>query len=189
MTFGEKLRNVLAAAKQQAGAAWSQDRWVRTVDEFAEVERPIGKDGKARKPKRTIPINQMTEEGFLEYLRAEPALVGIDIEREIGKCRFHFKAQGVVPSRMRLVRWLNKADKTLSNHGRDQATRAADMVERGKSPPHGWQEFMKEKARDWAQKNGDRYDPPGQTALQRDDFFGMPKEWRDAAWRELGGGA
>lgn len=38
MTFGEKLRNTLAAAKQVHGKDWNADLWVKTVDEFAVVE-------------------------------------------------------------------------------------------------------------------------------------------------------
>lgn len=47
MTFGAKLRNVLAAAKQAHGKDWSADLWVKTVDEFAVVEGVMRK----KKPK------------------------------------------------------------------------------------------------------------------------------------------
>lgn len=47
MTFGEKLRNALAAAKQVHGKDWNADLWVKTVDEFAVVEGVMRK----KKPK------------------------------------------------------------------------------------------------------------------------------------------
>lgn len=188
MTFGEKLRNVLASAKSSAPAgSWNGDAWVRTVNDFVEHERPLRKDGTAKKPKRQLPINKMTEDEFMDYLRLEPTLVGIDLEKEIGKCKFHFKAKGITVSRMRLINWLGRAEKSLSNHGRDAGARAASLNERSTGAPHGWAEEAKAMQRQWGIDNGGDVNGTAEYAIRNNDFFQLPESWRVAIRRKIDG--
>lgn len=182
MTFGEKLRNYLAAAKANAIAGtWDANAWVRAVDEFADVERPL------KKAPKKAPINLMSDDEFREFLRTEPLYAGIDIDKEIAGLRVWCEMKGKKLTRMRIITNLKKADKTLERHGRSADVRKAAVEERSLPVPAGWREFMKGKMREWQEKNGDQYDPPGAHAIARDDFFGMPTEWRAECRRVLGG--
>lgn len=182
MTTAEKLFNVLASERQRRGVL-PRAIWISLADQFLDVERPRA----GAKPKRQLPINKMTDEQFLDFVRSEPSLAGIDINREIGRCVFHFKGKGIKPSRMRIINWLNRADKTLGRFGAGADERRAAIQERAEEPPHGWQEFMKGKMQDWRLKNGEGYEPPGTLAMEKDDFFGFPKSWREECRKALGG--
>lgn len=168
----DKLYTALAAAHKAAPGPFTEAAWK------AAAVKAVPALGKEPKPPAAKPINKMTDAEFTAYLQAEPSLAGIDIERERGKCLFHFKAKGVIPSRMRLINWLGRADKTLARHGRDAETRQADADERKVPTPHGWVDFMKTKQAEWIDANPG-YDAPGTAALEKRDFFGMPKAWRD----------
>lgn len=169
-TLGQRAADELKAARAKAGTL-----------PWEEVASIIDRCAAQKKTKRTLPINKMTDEEFMSYLRAEPTLAGIDIGREIGKCQFHFKAKGIVPSRMRLINWLNRADKTLARFGVDSAVRVAAIEEQKKQPPDGWREFMQIQVDAWTAEHPG-YDAPGLSALAEGNFFGMPKSWRDECW-------
>lgn len=68
-----------------------------------------------RKIKRRKPIVDDGE--WIESLKVDPALQGVDVMTEIAKCRFWCRSQPTpfVASRQRIVNWLNKADRKVSD--------------------------------------------------------------------------
>lgn len=56
-------------------------------------------------------VKEAGEEAWLKELEADPAMQGIDVRRELGRCQFHFKGQGIVVSRARFKRWLLRAER------------------------------------------------------------------------------
>lgn len=178
-----RIANVLMDAKRKAII---EARPMYAADVAAVIRESFPKlqeGGAAARKKGKTPINKMTEDEFLDHLKVAPHLAGIDIPREVGKCIFHFEAKGIKPSRMRIINWLGRADKTLTNHGRTAEVRAADVAERQVAPPTGWRDFMKKKQQQWALDGGDASEAPGTYALSKGDFFGMPKSWRDECRR------
>lgn len=181
MTTAEKLYNVLANARTQQGGVLIKAKWIALADQFLDVERPV------RPPPRKK-VSAMTDAEWIAAIKQDPAMAGINVERELGKCRFWCKNNGKGFTRRRAVNWLNKADRALERFGSGAEERRASLQERAGEAPHGWQEFMKGKAREWEAENGAGYDHPGKVALEKGDFFGMPKSWRDEARKALGGG-
>lgn len=62
---------------------------------------------------------QLADEAFIADLRTNEAYTGIDIDREIGKCRAWLstpKGRGKQLTRSRLVNWLNRIDTPLNGH-------------------------------------------------------------------------
>lgn len=52
---------------------------------------------------------------FLESLRKDPAYSGIDVDRELGKCRRWCEVHRKVASRRRFVSWLNRIEKPMDD--------------------------------------------------------------------------
>lgn len=177
-SFAHKLATVLKNAKTAAGTGWNHERWLATVNEFVNLERPV-----VARTKRKTPLSHMSDEELVAELSSDPTYAGIDIPREIGKCRSWCKVNGKKPTARRFVNWLNKADRTLADLGAGASQRAALIHERTNTPPVNWVAFMQAKIVAWKAENGDQYDPPGATALARGDYFGMPKSWRDECWQ------
>lgn len=60
-------------------------------------------------------IKDMTDAEFVSYLSGKPCYAGIDIVREFSKCAVWCEGKGLpAPSRQRLIRWLNKAERPMS---------------------------------------------------------------------------
>jgi hypothetical protein len=95
-TPGHRILAALRAAKQASP---------RMTDE--EIVAIINRELPAAKPRQKKPIASMTDEEFIEWLEAEPALAGVDIKQEIGKCQFWSRANNVQPTRRRIINWLN----------------------------------------------------------------------------------
>jgi hypothetical protein len=93
------------------------------------------------------PMNVMSEAEFIAFLEAEPSLEGVDIRREIGKCQFWCKANGVQPTRARLVNWMKKADRQLLTNAAGQSSFAPKKPE-PVFEPAGWREWVRENATD-----------------------------------------
>lgn len=188
MNYGEELFQIMANTRfQHSKGTLDPAKWKEVAQTYilGAVERAVQAAGGKRARKQT-PIAKMTEEEFWKYLQTEPSLAGIDIDKERGKCLFWCKNNSAQFTRRRFINWLNKVDRTLSLHGRDASTRAASLAERSSGPPHGWQEFMKGKQREWQIENGEQYDPPGAGALAKDDFYSMPEAWRKECREALG---
>lgn len=88
----------LAANPQQQDTTLHDTRLEHTLG--AAVAAPTGKSsGEAEK---------------LAELRVNPAYRGIDIDRELGKCRAWCAANGKVASHKRFVNWLNRAERPMA---------------------------------------------------------------------------
>lgn len=69
---------------------------------------------------------QLADGEFIARLKANPAYAGIDIEREIGKCRAWLltpKGRGKQLTRQRVVNWLNGVDVPINGHGEVTCTK------------------------------------------------------------------
>lgn len=84
-----------------------------------------------------------SEDEWLKELEADPAMRGLDVRRELGKCQFWCKNNGVVCTRKRFSNWLLKAERTVT-HTYDGASSRPVKVEQPKpalsieSPVAGW---------------------------------------------------
>lgn len=182
VTFAHKLSQVLRNAKQASGQMWSQERWLDTVNEFVNVERPL-----VARTKRATPYSRMSEEQLITELSSDETYAGIDVKREAGKCRTWCIGNGKMFTSRRFINWLNKADATMAHFGQDSATRKAAITERTQTPPAGWQGIVKAKQESWKREDGNEgYDPPGHTALLNDDFFALPMSWKTECWQNEG---
>ncbi len=171
MTFGEKLRNFLAAAKASAPAgSWTAERWVQCVDEFADVERPVGKNGKAKAPKKKV--SDMADEEWLQHLEKQEALAGVDIRRELGKAQFWAGENGRQCTRKFFVNWLGKAPRTLTTNGHGQSSRQQVVGNIDVEPPNWYPvavKLFKEFAADTFKKEGwKRVDPYYRKAIVKE---------------------
>ncbi len=176
-TFADKLFNVLYNARAANNGALNKTTWLSTVNSFADLERPY-----APRPKN-VRVSQLSDEKWIESLISDPLFAGIDVRREYGKCAFWCKNNRCMPTRRRFTNWLNKADRTMTNAGAGADERKAIIEEQTQAPPLNWRTFMEAKIRDWKAENGPEYDAPGMSAFQKNDFFGMPKSWRDECWK------
>lgn len=79
----------------------------------------IGRAHKAwtqyRKPKRKPPIAD--ESAWVESIKSDPLMVGIDVGKEIAKCQFHWRNQSppIVCTRRHIINWLKKADRAVTS--------------------------------------------------------------------------
>ncbi len=97
----------------------------------------------ARKTKRKPKI--LADQEWIESLKADPFLQGVEIDKEIAKCRFHWRNQTppVQTTRRHIVNWLKKADrKILTLTSPDNATKAGEG-------PAGWLEWARENIPEW----------------------------------------
>lgn len=93
-----------------------------------------------RQPKRKKRGGTLTDEEWVASLKVDPFLEGVDIDKEIAKCQFHFRnlPHPIIPSRKRLANWLKNADKTY-----------APKKSAAESDPVGWLEWMRVNRPDW----------------------------------------
>lgn len=54
-----------------------------------------------------------SEEEWLRGIEADPAMAGLDVRQELGKCQFWCKQHGLIASRARFTNWLLKADRKV----------------------------------------------------------------------------
>lgn len=89
------------------GKIISKAMWLETVRRAHEAWH------ESRKPIRRKPIAD--PEAWLASIRKDPAMYGVDIDKEIAKCKFWCANQPIplVASRQRIINWLNKADRKV----------------------------------------------------------------------------
>ena len=117
MSFASELFDVLDKARADNGGTIQKGQWLAIVDAFFDKKAP------KRKPKAT-PVSKMTDDEWIAYLEADPAMSGIDVKRELGKCQFWCRDRGVKFSRRRFSNWLLKAERTITTSGAGQSSRA-----------------------------------------------------------------
>ena len=96
------------------------------------VSDGVGGKGKGtRKPKRAADdLDRLRAADDLDRLRATYAPIGVDVDRELVKCRAWCAAQGVgEPTLQRFVNWLNRADRKIG--GADTASPPPPAKHRG----------------------------------------------------------
>ena len=93
----------------------------------AESAAPSASATAAKKAPR---VSAIPDAEWIAGLKADPAFAGIDIDREIAKCRRWCEEKRKTLSRQRVVNWLNRCERPLS-------VAAAD-TERGSVRPSGW---------------------------------------------------
>ena len=105
MTNAEKLFNVLANARTQAGGKLTKAEWVVTADKFLDSLKP------KHTPRRANVLGKgLTEAEWFAELAKEQDLAGVDIPDEARKCRLWTRGEnGQLPSRARLWKWFLKA--------------------------------------------------------------------------------
>lgn len=59
-------------------------------------------------------VRMADEEEWLKGIETDPAMKGIDVRRELGRCQFWCKQNGVIATRRRFTKWLMKAQTDAS---------------------------------------------------------------------------
>lgn len=83
-------------------------------EEESRVEKSIKTEGQTaaqRAPGARVP--KLSDSEWMESIKANPAYSGIDIDREVGKCTAWCSTKNKMPSRGRILNWLNRADKPI----------------------------------------------------------------------------
>jgi hypothetical protein len=124
--------------EQLNGAAFSEKMWTETVERAAHAWFDARK--KKRSPKKPA-IKDENE--WIESLKQDPALEGVEVDKEIAKCQFWCRNQTppVVPSRRRISNWLMRADRVVGK----EVTRAP-LPNPG---PAGWLEWARINLESW----------------------------------------
>lgn len=143
--FGLFLSERLKQARTEAGGSlnWTVVAAICQLAYEEEVKQfNAGSPPPEKKPRRKTPLNQMTDEEFLAELESLPVYEGIDIKRELGKAQTWYKLRGKVATRMCVINWLNKADRTVGYNGVGKTSAVPDANIR--SPyvePANWQQM------------------------------------------------
>lgn len=96
-----------------------------------------------RKPKKKVKPRIDDDAAWIESIKADPAMAGVDVTKEVNACRFWCanRKPAVVMSRARLVNWLNRADRAVGT-----GKSAAPAPYPG---PAGWLEWARANLPDW----------------------------------------
>jgi hypothetical protein len=123
-----------------------------TIDELLPEKKP--------RARNTKPYAKMTDEEFVAFLEAEPHLKGVDVKREIGKCQFWCRCNNKLPSRMRVINWLNKSENILGYNAAGASSIQA-KTKQGFPEPAGWRNWVRENLTDpsWAEKEWQVIEP------------------------------
>lgn len=132
MTTEERLFNALADAHLAFGKL-TKEKWLAVVRSFHEKEFPKGK-------RRATPKAALSDDEWIAELEASPAMEGIDVKREIGRCQFHFRGKVKVLSRRRIEAWLLRAERTFVKP-MDGASSRKQVVGDIYVEPEGWQKI------------------------------------------------
>lgn len=143
--FAEFLYSCLAEYRLTLnGAAMSRKMWEE------EVARAHAAWHAAHKPKKKVRIE--ADADWIKSLKEDPNMAGVDVDKELAKCRFWCKGQTppVLPTRRRVVNWLNRADRVVGAE-----TTRAPLPRPG---PEGWVAWAREELPQWRrfeqEKNG-----------------------------------
>lgn len=96
-----------------------------------------------RKPKKKVKPRIDDDAAWIESIKSDPAMSGVDVTKEVNACRFWCanRKPAVVMSRARLVNWLNRADRAVGT-----GKSAAPAPYPG---PAGWLEWARANLPDW----------------------------------------
>ncbi len=86
------------------------------VAESSSSESRVVTTGNEESGKSNVVVPN-TDDSFAASLKSNPAYLGIDVDRETGKCRTWCETNGKVFSRRRLVNWLNRVERPMNGNG------------------------------------------------------------------------
>ncbi len=138
--FGHECMQAILAAKREVEDAGSKFMASSIAVIVAEKFKQYTK-------RENNPISKMTDEEFIEFLESAEHLRGVDIQREIGKCQFWCKVNRKEATRMRIINWLNKAERTVSFDGTGKSS-VKPKESRGIPEPAGWQQWVRDNSTD-----------------------------------------
>jgi hypothetical protein len=132
MTAAQKaqaLYDKLAAERTRLRGTLPPARWLQVVAEFLAAHKLARKTA--------TPINQMTEPEFQQWLKDNEVFKGIDIPKELGKCKNWCATSGKVFSRRRIVVWLGNADKPF---GKGPGMKPTEEIDIYTEPDQSWRD-------------------------------------------------
>lgn len=154
MTFAEKAYEACAAKAKLLGRRLGRSEWLETVQGAYEAH---SNDGRAapRLPAKPAQARSRPEidDAWLCELEANPAYVGVDVRRELGKAQAWASVNGAIISRRRFINWLNKASlmaRPVAINGQGQSSFTPKPVQ--EQEPAGWREWVRANSTntDWA---------------------------------------
>jgi hypothetical protein len=107
MVFAKAAFAKLNRAREIGGGQLPQSQWLRIVAELYAENQP------RKLARRKAPINKMTEDEFVDYLENDPALAGVDIKKELGRCQFYWKGNNKEATRKHIINWMLKAERVV----------------------------------------------------------------------------
>ena len=136
--IGTFLRLTIAEYRKSLG---NVELSAAMVDE--QLDRAAHAWFEARKPKRKRKPAIVDEGEWIASLKADPAMAGVEVDKEIAKCQFWCRNQTppIVPSRKRITNWLNRADRVVGK----EVTRAPLPY----PGPTGWLDWARVNIPDW----------------------------------------
>jgi hypothetical protein len=116
------------------------------------------------KPRAARAAPAVADSDFLEELSKSPAYEGIDVRREFEKMKAWACTNKKLPSRRRLVNWLNRAERPMNGSGYQPH---APLARNGTKEPPGWKAWL----------NHRRSDSPLATGGEREahDWFSIDR--------------
>ena len=148
MTFAEHAFAACSRKAKEVGRRLNKDEWLETVQSAYDSYPHAGLlVSDSQKPKKAAP--KVVEEDWLAQLEANPAYVGIDIRRELGKAQAWASVRGVGVSQRRFVNWLNKAmtDRPIQYSGAGKTSFAPAQPQQ-QVEPTGWREWVRDNSTD-----------------------------------------
>ena len=153
MTFAEHAFAACARKAKELGRRLGREEWLEAVQAAYDSYPHTGLIASdSPKPKKVQP--KADEADWLAQLEKNPAYVGIDIRRELGKAQAWASVRGVGVSQRRFINWLNKAaaDRPLQMVG---ATSFRPAQPQQQVEPTGWREWVRDNS-----QNPDNADKP-----------------------------
>lgn len=112
MTAGEQLYQAMGQKHKELGRRLTPEEWAKVADDFMA--------SKTKMPPRRKNVTGagMSDEEWFAQLAKDPAMDGVDVKAQATKCRLWTQTKfGEPPSRMRILNWLLKCDRTLPANG------------------------------------------------------------------------
>ncbi len=92
--------------------------WLGTSEVIGEQQAPLAIDPVPGKCPPAAPIPPVSDSEWIKELAATPAYAGINVQVEADKCRVWCVAHKRMPSRKRLLAWLNRVERPMAVQGR-----------------------------------------------------------------------
>ena len=144
------------------------------VDEVLDRAAHAWFAARQEKKKRTRKPTIADEGQWIESLKSDPAMAGVEVDKEVAKCQFWCRNQTppVVATRKRLTNWLNRADRVVGKE-----------VSKAPLPfpgPVGWMEWARINLPDWRrfQEENEGIAVPPWHLLSKDEQFAISSQMK-----------